>query len=1229
MVTTTYLYLSPTRKETSMIRTSLKDKLSLLKYVAAALFLVISCILTFYPLNTNAADYPDKARFYYDDSFGCVSNLNDKQPGYCVDLVLAPDEVGQWEYKMIESSHTLDFAMYHGADGPEFLQHHTIFGVDVDDAKTAHGITQLVIWATQGIKTGNGLDENCNYFITDENSIYKPDHGKPALTYKKLSPEHQKLCKLIIKKALEYEKRGPTEKDPEYKCSRLYKCNNASYQRFVTYYSLGNLKINKVSSLPDITDNNSLYDLENTYFHIYQGVTWEDAKDTGKWMKTTAQINEDGKVVAKCVDVDNPNNDFIKLKNGAYWLLEEKYEDHTNTGYLKHSDPIKVYIFPKQTTYASNCDLNHVENDPKYVTVETLVEKYTSDESNASTEAAPLENVKFEVNYYDTFTKFVNNSFVLPDTKPQRTWILSSDNNGLVKLDDAHKIGGDSFYTNKDSKPCIPRGTITIQEIEAPDEYKVDDTVHVIQTDKVNGKPIGLLPIKLNNSIKRSDLSFTKIDATTQNKMANIPFKITSIDTNESHILVTDENGCINTASTNIPHSHNTNINDKYVDNNKVIDEKKLTSDSGIWFTNGKSKNTEVNDYVGALPFGKYKIEELRCSGNINQNCQPFEVMVEKDQKNYCLNDIKNTPIEFDTTLRGEADNKFISNIESNVLKDTVHLTNLSPNTKYTLVGKLHLLDDSNDLGELKDGSNNAIHTTKEFETTSDTSVDITLDYNIDGSKYIGKQLVSCVELYNHKDLVATHNNISDPNQTVSIPAIRTLATNKNNHQNLEVGKEVEIVDEVKYYGLFKNKTYTLVGKIYNVKDTSNPIKTFENTFVARTANGKTTNSTTIDTTALNGEDLVLTEELYFEDNLIAKHEDFSDTKQTVHIPSISTKAVTDSNTNCFDRLTTKTIVDTVKYENLIPGNEYKIIASLNTVDASKSDESEISEASKSDNLDNNSNETSKTKKPDQANSVADIDDESKETAKKNASESDSKKINVKEVQTEEILFTPEKPSGEVDIEFKINERNYTNKIVVFDKLYLHDTLLITHDDIEDANQTIYIPEVITKLSSTNGSKEITPSKATQLIDVVEISNLPIGTEYKAVGKLVILDKKGNVIKLPKLLQKRLTTSAPVVFEDTKATTKLNYKIDTIKIPNHKIVSTVEIKLDDNTCVTHYNLEDKDQTVRVLCNKKVPKTFDIISSNLLIRVIVVAIAGFIAIKIRVLFKSNEPQRQIY
>lgn len=97
-------------------------------------------------------------------------------------------------------------------------------------------------------------------------------------------------------------------------------------------------------------------------------------------------------------------------------------------------------------------------------------------------------------------------------------------------------------------------------------------------------------------------------------RLANVPFKITSKTTGESHIIVKDKNGQFSTASDWASHKKNTNA--------------ETSSEDGIWFG-----TSEPDDSKGALLYDTYEIEELSCESNKGMKLIPaFEVVVSRNK---------------------------------------------------------------------------------------------------------------------------------------------------------------------------------------------------------------------------------------------------------------------------------------------------------------------------------------------------------------------------------------------------------------------------------------------------------------------------------------------------------------------------------------------------------------------------------------------------------------------
>lgn len=82
----------------------------------------------------------------------------------------------------------------------------------------------------------------------------------------------------------------------------------------------------------------------------------------------------------------------------------------------------------------------------------------------------------------------------------------------------------------------------------------------------------------------------------------------------------------------------------------------------------------------------------------------------------------------------------------------------------------------------------------------------------------------------------------------------------------------------------------------------------------------------TFDGSNLQGETVVVFENLYYGDKLLAVHADIKDEAQTITFPYLKTTA-TDVDSNTKNALADEqiTIKDVVEYKNLIPGQEYTL----------------------------------------------------------------------------------------------------------------------------------------------------------------------------------------------------------------------------------------------------------------------------------------------------------------
>ena len=111
------------------------------------------------------------------------------------------------------------------------------------------------------------------------------------------------------------------------------------------------------------------------------------------------------------------------------------------------------------------------------------------------------------------------------------------------------------------SAGLLPYGKFRLSEQKPPEGYLTEGAKEINFEITENGKIVDLTDEahSIYNQIKRGDIEGVKIGAGSHKRLADVPFRITSKTTGESHIVVTDDNGQFSTASNWASHKHNTN----------------------------------------------------------------------------------------------------------------------------------------------------------------------------------------------------------------------------------------------------------------------------------------------------------------------------------------------------------------------------------------------------------------------------------------------------------------------------------------------------------------------------------------------------------------------------------------------------------------------------------------------------------------------------------------------
>lgn len=351
---------------------------------------------------------------------------------------------------------------------------------------------------------------------------------------------------------------------------------------------------------------------------------------------------------------------------------------------------------------------------------------------------ASFENTEFTISNLSKGEVLVNGKLYAPG---EIVATIKSDMKGIAKT----------------SEDFLPYGTYEIEEITPPKGYLLNGTKKHIFDIHEDGKMIDLTTEKtsVHNQVKRGDLEGVKIGAGTHKRLANVPFKITSLSTGENHTILTDENGQFSTSSDWASHKNNTNAGE--------------TSEDGIWFG-----EIEPDDSKGALVYDTYEIEELPCDSNKGMKLiPPFEIKVYRNSSTIHLGTLTDE-YEEEITIKTSAVNKdtedkYIVAAEDVTIVDTITMTGLEKGAEYMIKGWQMIREDNVALYV------NDVPVTNELTFTAEKSnMEIQIKFTFDARALSGKSLVTFEELYEvPKDgepvKVAEHTDIDDEGQTVVV----------------------------------------------------------------------------------------------------------------------------------------------------------------------------------------------------------------------------------------------------------------------------------------------------------------------------------------------------------------------------------------------------------------------------------------------------------------------------
>lgn len=393
----------------------------------------------------------------------------------------------------------------------------------------------------------------------------------------------------------------------------------------------------------------------------------------------------------------------------------------------------------------------------------------------------------------------------------------------------------------------------------------------------------------------------------------------------------------------------------------------------------------------------------------------------------------------------------------------------------------------------------------------------------------------------NRLDLMDTHNDLNDENQTFYVADIQTELTNVDGEHFYTPNGTASLTDKVTYSGLKPNQEYTLTGQLIN-KDTGAVVVEKTVTFTPSATKGTINVPFSFDASGLGGVTLVAYETLSGTVSsygtpvgtyVLAEHKDKNDENQTVTSMSISTSAADKkTNTKMVMPASDAAVVDTVSYKGAVTGQTYRLEATLMQ--------------------------------------------KYKEEA---AVDSTGKTV------TGSAEFTPTTKNGSQAVELSFDATSMpSGEYVVFEKLYAVNgdkkELWTTHEDYNDAAQTITITGFDTNIYDAGTLTNMAyPKKNMEVHDIVTYTGFQTGKTYTLDWKLVDVATGKDYVDAAGKTVKKTQNFTP---DATDGEFEIVDTFDGSKLNGQNLTAVTTVKLGSSVLFEHNkNLDNEYETISI------------------------------------------------
>lgn len=746
------------------------------------------------------------------------------------------------------------------------------------------------------------------------------------------------------------------------------------------------------------------------------------------------------------------------------------------------------------------------------------------------------------------------------------TFSIINDNPNAVTVDGKSHNPGQTvktIVTDKDgvaktSANCLPYGKYIIRETATNDDY-LNTSNEMRVTVSEDGK---MYSFTAKDDIVRGGVKITKHDIETG---TGDPLGGASLDGTKFEI--------------------------------KTLNEKPVIV-SGVTYTKGQVVHTltikdgEASTSGHLLPFGLYSIQEVKAGeGYLLTDGEPHEFRIAKDGVlvnpfgGAFENQVMRSDLEF--TKKGDDGQDRLAGVAFKLTSKTTgesHVVVTDENGYFSSASSWNKHTHETNANDWALDAEGVIDSSKLDATagvwfggtTPDDSkgalpYDTYLIEELRCSANEGYQLIETSVIVSRDGKVYDFGTLTDVKASITTKAYDPM----DGDSNIGMGNFLTIEDKVAYANLFPGRNYKLVAELHDAKtgDVLFDGKTVEHTFTAQEPSGfEVVRINGIDTLELAGKTITVYEKLYDEGgSLIAKHTDKDDVNQqvTVIVPEIGTTATDGADG---DKLVSTddaaTVVDTVHYKNLIPGNRYALVGALFV--KKTAEDGEITGEPLM--VDGAPVVSYTTLTPETADGDADVTFTFDSLALKDGTQL---------VACEVLFGLGSEPESFADIEAATLLDLVEEPDTGLDGLYP----LAYHADMEDLGQTVTIknPKIATTaLDGIDNDKNVVTDSETVIVDTVEYHNLVPGKEYTLKGSMQVKgEKDGKPVATPlEVGGEAVTAETTFTPEAAHGTVNVTFAFDSRDLEDGtQLVVFENLERNGNVLVTHEDIEDINQMV--------------------------------------------------